>query len=123
MREKLEFTIPLVPPSVNMYVRHVCKGRFAVHYVTPQAKSFWEAVAICSRRQKVGDDKSEFDIIITVYLGKGQKLDWDNIPKCVGDGLTKAGVIHSDAAIMQGLVRKRRDRKNPRTEVIVRVLP
>ena len=121
MRLKHSFTIPLVPPSGNHYKIPVWNQRR--FYVTKEAMAFKEAVALFSKRQLVGDKDSTYDVDVTFYLGKKQRLDWDNSLKVLMDGLEDAGVIHSDAAIMQGTVRKRRDWENPRTEVIVRALP
>lgn len=108
--------IPLVPPSVNHYVRHV-RGR---HVVTKEAKAFKEAVAIFSRESPHWDDtKATYIVGINIWLGKKQRGDIDNFPKLCLDGIRDAGVIHSDAAIKQLYVNLFRDWENPRTQIIV----
>ncbi len=114
---ELTLTIPLVPPSVNHYVRHTRKGR---HYITREAKAFLAAVEIFAAGRKVA--AKAYRVEFTVYLGKGARGDADNYAKCVLDGLAKAGVIHSDAAVAELAVGKRRDWANPRTEITVRAL-
>lgn len=112
---ELLLTIPLIPPSVNMYVRHTRTGR---HYVTSEATAFMEAIAIIAGGRRV--TAKAYEVSYTVYLGAKQKGDVANFEKCIGDGLVKAGVIHSDDAIVDYHQHKRRDRENPRTEIRIR---
>lgn len=113
---EVQFTVPLEPPTVNHYVKHTRSGR---HYVTKEAQAFLESVYIFSRG--VGALKAKaYHVMFTVFQGKGSKGDVDNYSKCVLDGLVKAGVIHSDAAVTNLWISKRRDWENPRTEIIVR---
>ena len=111
---EIEFTVPLIPPSVNSYVRHTRSGR---HYVTKEAKAFKEAVAVCGPRGK--REAKSYRVDVVLYLGKGQRLDLDNCTKVIGDGLKDAGLIHSDAAIGEWRLQKFRDAKEPRTEIKV----
>lgn len=112
--KQVRIVVPLEPPTVNHYVKHTRAGR---HYITESAKAFLEAVYIFSRgSQALG---KSYSVEFTVYQGKGSKGDVDNYSKCVLDGLVKAGVIHSDAAITELKISKRRDWDNPRTEIIV----
>jgi len=110
----IRITVPLVPPSVNHYAKHTRSGR---HYVTSEAKSFKEAVAIFAGGQTL--TASRYSVSISVYLGKGQRGDIDNFLKCVLDGMVEARVIHSDSAVTRLTVEKFRDEKNPRTEITV----
>lgn len=110
------FMIPFVPPSVNHYKHRTRSGHY---YVTRDAKKFKNAVWVYCR-EKMPPAKA-YSIDITVYLGKGQKGDWDNFPKLVCDGLKDAGVIATDAAFKDGAVHLRRDAKAPRTELRLRV--
>ena len=114
----LTITVPLTPPSVNNYVRHTRDGR---HYITKEAKAFLEAVEIFSKCQTV--DAEAYLVEVKVYLGKDEKGDLDNFQKCVLDGLARAGVIHSDAAVTRIEAEKFRDRENPRTEITVSARP
>jgi len=61
-----------------------------------------------------------YEVMLVVFFGAKQKGDLDNLAKLPLDGLVKAGVIRTDAAIVDLTLRKRRDRDNPRTEIWVR---
>lgn len=112
--DPIAFTVPLTPPTVNMYVRHTRSGR---HYESAGAIRFKEAVAIFSRGRGIRCD--EYRVTLTIYLGKDQKLDVDNAPKCVLDAMVDCGVIHSDAAVRKLTIEKHRDWDSPRTEIHV----
>jgi crossover junction endodeoxyribonuclease RusA len=115
LSDPIAFTVPLVPPSVNHYVKHTRDGR---HYVTNEAKSFKSAVRLFSRGRVVTAKK--YEVEFTVYLGFKQRGDTDNFAKMVLDSLKDAGVIHSDAAVKRCIASVDRDRKNPRTEIKVK---
>lgn len=112
---ELSLTIPIEPPSVNHYVKHTRKGR---HYVTKEAIAFIKAVAIIAAGRSVVAKK--YEVTYWVFQGKGSKGDVANYEKCIGDGLVKAGVIHSDSAIFDYHQHKRRDWDNPRTEIHIK---
>lgn len=113
-------TIPGTPPSVNSYVRHTRDGR---HYVTLEAKRFKRAVAearLDQWQQRIIHGGA-YQVEAVIYLGAGERRDVDNMAKVLLDALVDAGVMHSDAAVTDLILRKRRDRVNPRTEVSVMV--
>lgn len=112
----LRLTIPLVPPSVNSYVRHA-RGR---HYLTPEVKAFKDAIAILARGQQVIAKLYQVDI--HVFYGKKERGDLDNRAKVVLDGLQAAGVIVSDSRVSALNMQKHKDWINPRTEIRVRAL-
>ena len=114
---EVSFTVPLVPPSVNHYVKHTRSGR---HYVTKEAIAFKEAVHIFAAH--LPEPAERYEVILHVYLGKGARGDADNFGKCALDALASAGVIHSDSAVDIFTVKKSRDRKRPRTEITVRTI-
>jgi Holliday junction resolvase RusA-like endonuclease len=114
MSDQIMFTVPLVPVSVNHYVKHTRKGR---HYVTKEAKTFKMALALFARGQKVVAKK--YSVQAIVYLGKGKRGDGDNFGKVIGDSLRDAGVVHSDAAIKDWSIKVERDWERPRTEITV----
>lgn len=115
---ELTFTVPgLTPPSGNDYVRHTRGGR---HYVTQEAEAFKQAVALFSRGKSV--IAKRFGLEVWIYMGYGQRGDGDNFWKVLADGLVQAGVIHSDAAVDDWILHKRRDRTNARTEIRVYAL-
>ncbi|HEX3156774.1 MAG TPA: RusA family crossover junction endodeoxyribonuclease [Candidatus Angelobacter sp.] len=114
---QVAFTVPLVPPSVNHYVKHTRSGR---HYVTKEAKAFKAATGIFARGKHVSS--SWYEVEIAIFLAKGQRGDGDNFGKCVLDSLVAAGVIHSDAAVKKVSITKDRDWENPRTEITVKAI-
>lgn len=114
LSDPVSFTIPLVPPSVNHYVKHTRDGG---HYVTHEALSFKSAVRLFARGRVVTAKKYQIEFM--VYLGKGERGDPDNFCKVIGDGLQEAGVIHSDSKV-RWIADTSRDWKNPRTEITVR---
>src|ERR1700744_1248068 len=107
MDTKISFMVPLVPPSVNHYVKHTRTGR---HYVSKEAKAFKEAVVLFSCGARLA--AKSYKISIGVYLAAGQKGDIDNFLKCALDSLGDAGIIRSDAAITRLSIEKGRDAEN-----------
>ncbi len=116
-QSEIRLTIPLVPPSVNHYVKHTRSGR---HYVTQEAKAFKEAICILAAGKAV--TAKRYAVVLKAFFGKGHRGDVDNLGKCVLDGLVSAGCIHSDAAVDELTIQKFRDWENPRTEITVRAL-
>jgi Holliday junction resolvase RusA-like endonuclease len=88
MSERLEFTVPLIPPSVNEYKTRFRSGNTVV---SDQALAFKAAVAVYAKGCYVTGKK--FCVHIDVILGKKQRGDVDNFPKLVLDGLADAGVF------------------------------
>lgn len=113
----MTFTVPLVPPSVNHYVKHTRTGR---HYVTKEAKAFKEAIVLLAPRNS--QPAKRYRVVLSVFLGAGARGDVDNFGKCPLDALVSAGVIHSDAAVESLTINKFRDKENPRTEITVEAL-
>jgi len=111
------FVVPLVPPSGNHYKKPVRRGDFLGFYLTKEAKAFKEAVWVCAAHRWV--DAKRFQVSVVVYLAKKQRGDFDNFWKLILDGLEDSKVIYSDAAVMKGTLEKRRDRANPRTEILI----
>lgn len=105
--------VPGIPPSVNHYVKHTRGGR---HYVSKEAKLFKHAIAVMAHGRV---EAERYEVTIDLYLGHGDRGDIDNFLKVPLDGLTEAGVIHSDAAVDRLLIEKHRDRINPRTAITV----
>ena len=106
--------VPMEPPSVNGYVRHA-RGR---HFKTKAAEAWEWAMAVYARNTASIEGDVEVEYI--VYRGKGSKGDVDNYAKVILDGLKNVGVLKTDDAVTDLIGRKRRDRDNPRTEIIVR---
>jgi Holliday junction resolvase RusA-like endonuclease len=111
----LKLVIPGLPPSNNHYKKpDWAHRRF---YVTSEARSFKGDIAIIAQGACV--EAKAYEITLRFYFGRRQRLDGDNGPKVVFDGLVEAGVIHSDAAIQRHVVEKYRDWANPRTEIVI----
>lgn len=109
----IQFEVPLLPPSVNDYVRHTRSGR---HYLTPEAIAFKQAVPICARQRQVRHKYYAIEIFVT--LGKGDRVDLDNCSKVILDGLVEGGQIHSDAAVTLLYLHKMRAEK-PNTQITI----
>lgn len=94
-----DFSVPLLPPSVNHYKNPSRGGGW---HRAADAIAFVDAVAIFSRRQKVTG--TIYAITLTFHLGpersKGQN-DLDNFLKVAIDALVRAGVIVNDARVLE----------------------
>ncbi len=132
MKRKLKIVIPGVPPSVNHYKDSeiLLNRRTGRHFIkwTPTADSeiFKYTVRNIARGASVApatlgeQRKTRYILRAVVYLGTGKRGDGDNFWKVIADSLTFAGVIHSDAAVDDWHLYKRRDREHPRTEITVK---
>jgi Holliday junction resolvase RusA-like endonuclease len=85
---RISFTVPLVPPSVNHYKVRTRRG---FTYVTPEAMAFKSALGVFGRGQFV--ESRYFMVSIHITLGKGERGDVDNFPKLVMDGLAEMGAF------------------------------
>jgi crossover junction endodeoxyribonuclease RusA len=84
----ISFIVPLVPPSVNHYVKHPRNGK---SYRTPEATAFKDAIGIYACGASV--TAHTFGVSIVVHLPKKGRGDVDNFPKLVLDGLADCGVF------------------------------
>lgn len=109
----LSFSVPLLAPSVNHYVKHTRSGR---HYRSGEADAFMDAVRLCARGKFVRFPW--YSVVVNLTLGPKQKGDLDNFGKVCLDALVKAGVIHSDAKVSCLVLRKHRG-DTPSTEFSV----
>lgn len=127
------FTVPFTPPSVNHYKKPVIlrtrNGPVKSYARTPEADRYREAVAIFARGQSLSPQTAterkniRYGLTCTVFLGEGERGDGDNFFKCIADGLTAAGVIHSDARIRSWHIDvEDDDRQNPRTLICVSII-
>ena len=122
---RIAFTVPFIPPSVNHYKMRTRRG---VTFVSAEAKKFKQDLAAFASSAKSifwyefdGSLKNvRYELEVTVYFGKRQRGDGDNLWKCLADALVESGVIHSDAAVTDWIMRVRRDPSNPRTEIEIR---
>jgi crossover junction endodeoxyribonuclease RusA len=119
----LNFTVPMIPPDLNHYVRHTRQGR---HYVTKEATEFKATLATFNRGEFI--QGKSFAVHIVIVFGKGDRGDVDGFPKLVLDGLADCGVFRdrkgkeiSDAYVDRLLVYRDREQRPPvgRTEITV----
>lgn len=103
---ELVFVVPSIPVSLNHYKVRTRRG---ITFVTKEALNFKAEVALELRGRYV--QAKRFSVTIRITLGKGDRGDWDNFPKLVGDGLAAAGAfrdlkgkIVSDAHVKDGRV-------------------
>jgi Holliday junction resolvase RusA-like endonuclease len=114
--------VPLVPPSVNHYVKHVWRGTSVRHYVTKEAEAFKFAVSYAVAQEGLELlPEGHYGVALTIYLGKNQHGDIDNFPKLPLDAI-KGVLIPSDAMVKQLRVELDRDWDNPRTRIEVWML-
>jgi Holliday junction resolvase RusA-like endonuclease len=128
------FTVPYLVPVTGNHYKRPCRytGRDSYSHlgfkVTKEARAFYDAVAIFAQGRTVApaDDKerkrARYSVRIDVYLGAGQRGDFDNFFKCGLDSLVRCGVIHSDACVdgeTSKCVVHRDERHNPRTEYLI----
>ena len=127
------FEVPCTVPSVNHYKKPIklrtSRGTVTSYALTPEAKAFYDAVAIFARGRSLAPTTTaerkrvRYAVTATVFLGEGQRLDADNCGKCILDGLARAGVIHSDARVRSWHIEiEDGDRENPRTLICVEVI-
>jgi Holliday junction resolvase RusA-like endonuclease len=126
------FTVPyLTPPSVNHMkqpVRFAGRGGYLRlgFKLTKEVKAYYDAVAIFARGRTVAPAseierrKVKYRVEADIYLGKNQRLDVDNSGKCLLDGIVRAGVIHSDAFVVENKITIHKDQRDqPRTQYVV----
>jgi len=104
--KSLTFTVPLVPPSVNTYVRHA-RGR---HYKTTEAKAFAQAVHIFAVKE-LGSENwplhgTNFRVSALVSCRNRKSADVDNYLKLILDSLVDAGVLPDDRYVSEVSIRK-----------------
>ena len=122
MSEVVIITIPLLPPSVNAYVRHYTTGR---HHLTPEASGFRNDLCLIARTAKRLDPSVQrFDVEIRVYLAPRNWVcvpDVDNLPKLILDALKLAGVFPDDRYISDMAVRRRQAATKRDERTVIRI--
>ena len=91
----LYIKVPLIPPSVNHYIKHTRSGR---HYKTGEAQAFKDEIALAVKGRYV--ESIYLSVIISVTLGTGERGDVDNFPKLVLDALADCGVFRNSKGII-----------------------
>jgi hypothetical protein len=126
---RLKITVPLVPPSGNHYKepKIIRRGRFhsILWQEIPEATIFKLTLRSLARGASLAPGtlreqrKTRYILRAVVFLGYAQSGDGDNFWKVIADALVAAGVIHTDSAVDDWHLYKRRDRERPRTEITV----
>jgi Holliday junction resolvase RusA-like endonuclease len=116
---RVSLSVPLTPPSVNHYVKHVWRGNRVSHYVTEEAHAFKDAVLYAIAQEDLAMlPAADYGVHLTVHFGKGQHGDIDNLIKLPLDAI-KGRLIPSDAMVRQLEIELGRDWENPRTRIEV----
>ncbi len=117
---KVEFSVPVLPPSVNHYKQPRRGGGW---YRTAESISFIDAVCIFARRQSPGGELYEVDVTFCLPPSKWSfsRNDGDNFLKVAFDALGRAGVITNDGRIVDHHVHKRMvlAERHARTDFII----
>lgn len=99
----ISFSVPLLPPSVNLYKRPR-KGH--QWYLGEQAKAFFDAVGYLGPKQKI---EAEFYQVHLKFKFQQKSLlrgDLDNLLKVSIDSLVRNGIIGDDRYIIRLLAHK-----------------
>lgn len=120
---ELRLEVPMLPPSAGHYNRYravVPRGGkpFVQVYPTPEAETWWAAVAAINRGRQLRGPSLELQYI--VYFPDRRRRDVDNAAKQICDSLTRCGAIEDDSLITDIHGHKRVDKANPRTIIVVR---
>ena len=86
---RLQFSIPLTPPSVNHYVTH--GGGF--HRKHPEAQAWERDFPIFARQQYVVSESKRFQVKLEIFLGPKERGDVDNFAKCPLDCIARAWML------------------------------
>ena len=125
---ELRLAVPMLPPSVNRYVRHTRSG---AHYRSSEALRWEAAVAIATQGNDarawrdllrgLGPSQTRWlcwEVYVEYTIGPGSRGDVDNRGKCVLDALQAFGMIHTDDRVL-GLVQRKERGSSDGTMVIV----
>jgi hypothetical protein len=93
MNEQVKITIPMLPPSVNHYVKHFFQRGKQRHVKTDHALAWERDFGYFVQGQYVIGKK--FQVSLTFRMGQGDGFDVDNLNKCTLDCAAKAGVIRN----------------------------
>lgn len=93
MNEQVKIIIPMLPPSVNHYVKHVVVRGQQRHIKTPQTEAWERDFGLFVRGQYVMG--KTFAVTLRFRMGEGDGFDVDNLNKCTLDCAAKAGVIRN----------------------------
>lgn len=87
---RVEFGIPMLPPSVNHYVEHPAAG---VHRKSTAAKAFENQFPIFARDLYVVSASGRFAVTLDYWPGPGGRGDVDNYNKLILDCIAARGML------------------------------
>lgn len=93
MSEQVKITIPMLPPSVNHYIKHAVVRGKQRHFKTPETEAWERDFGYFVRGQYVIGKR--FAVILRFRMGEGDGFDVDNLNKCTLDCAAKAGTIRN----------------------------
>ena len=132
---RLDFTLELLPPSVNHYAKHFQRDGRTIHAKTKIAKGFEQSFQYMLPAH-IRDGQSwvtaeKFSVTLWIVPGPGDSTDIDNYPKMILDCIAKAGLLRktngkqaSDAWVKRLVVdidddQATRERWGPRVRVLI----
>lgn len=121
----LEFTIEGQVRSKKNSKQIFCRGRHGRRFITSSLSyKDWARLAVLQvRAQRAGaptfDASTRVRVSITLYHGKGRRMDRDNARAGIFDVLEEAGVIENDGQIWEDPLTILRDVERPRVEIEV----
>lgn len=92
-QEQVRITIPMLPPSVNHYVKHVIVKGQQRHIKTPETLAWERTFGFFVGGQFVTGKR--FEVALRFRMGGGDSFDVDNLNKCTLDCAAKAGTIRN----------------------------
>lgn len=108
MQGQVQFSIPMVPPSVNHAYRHAVRGGRAVTYRAPEADAFALVAASSLPKLDVPMD-GRLELRVTFGISDARKLarsDVDNLLKLLCDALQRSGVVRNDSRLVRIVAEK-----------------
>ena len=97
------FTVPMLPPSANSYVRHTRAGG---HYKTDLDKRWMNMLLTFANGRRIR--AKHYEVSLTFWQPPKKRGDVDNLIKRTLDALQTCGVIDTDAKVARVTATKMR---------------
>lgn len=128
---QLKIVIPMLPPSVNHYVKHFIVRGQQRHVKTPEAIKWGEDVMTFARGGYITGKR--FAISLRYRMGEGDGFDVDNLNKCTLDSIAAAGCIRDPKGarlsdrwfkrMQVEILDSKQDRaQGPQTEIVIEAI-
>lgn len=140
MTDRIELVVPGPPPTKNTHDRCGCRGRNAFRYNTDRyhawvsellmvwnkhgmprvRRGLWvvEILAVTDRLMSKLGPKDKITAKTRKIDADVPDLDVDAAPSSVLDAMQEIGMLTNDVRIMDGWIRKRYSKANPRVEIV-----